>query len=76
VRTVRLVPLALTVGFGTPASAQINLVGYWNPIYDEDSGAAGRFRGIRTLRGAACTDVQEESEATPPTCSPAFVPPV
>jgi len=36
VRTVRLVALALTVGFVTPASAQINLVGYWNPIYDED----------------------------------------
>lgn len=35
-RTVRLVALALTVGFVTPASAQINLVGYWNPIYDED----------------------------------------
>jgi hypothetical protein len=35
--TIRLVPvLAITLAIATPASAQINLVGYWSPIYDED----------------------------------------
>jgi hypothetical protein len=31
-----LLVLAITLAVVTPASAQINLVGYWNPIFDED----------------------------------------
>ena len=31
-----LLAMVLTLAVVPPASAQVNLVGYWNPVFDED----------------------------------------